>query len=99
MAALGCVRAIAAAFPGHKGLAQTSARRDHGDVSLWHRRASIQGMQIVGLKDRYRVGDRLQIVQQPRRAPAEALPETCFAHQPWQVGHMCGAGHYWPSYT
>ena len=80
MPTFGAVRTVFAVFPRQKGLAQPSAGRENGDISLRHRFARAEGIHILRPEFGNGPGDRFQVIHQ-----MDCLRFSSFAITDWST--------------
>ena len=79
------MRAVFAAFPGEKRLAQAGAWCKDGDVCLFHRRSCAEGFDIFRPEFGNRTRNRFEIIQEMDGLEIQRLSNGGLVHDPGQV--------------
>jgi hypothetical protein len=82
------VRAVFAALPGQKRLAQSGAGRKDSDVRLFHRRSCAEGLDIFRPESRNRARDRFQVIHEMDGLEVQLLCDGCLVDDPGQIRNL-----------
>jgi hypothetical protein len=82
------VRAVFAALPGQKRLAQSGAGRKDSDVRLFHRRSCAEGLDIFRPESGNRARDRFQAIHEMDGLEVQLLCDGCLVDDPGQIRNL-----------